>query len=92
MIAFPSPAAGLPPSARALKRSYTRVIMPADALPLNDLGHQGEVDITQIEKMLRLTPTQRLRKHESWRLFARKALSDAKLRREGPGSPDSGRR
>ena len=35
-----------------------------------DLGHRGDVDVTQIEKMLRLTPTERLRKHESWQLFA----------------------
>jgi hypothetical protein len=55
-----------------------------------DVGHQGDVDVTQIEKMLRLTPTERLRKHESWRLFARKALKDAELRREGPRGPDAG--
>jgi hypothetical protein len=66
--------------------------MSSDAADLNDLGHQGEVDMTQIEKMLRLTPTERLRKHESWRLFARKALNDAKLRREGLGSADAGSR
>lgn len=30
--------------------------------------------------MLRLTPTERLRRHESWRLFARKALKDAELK------------
>jgi hypothetical protein len=32
-----------------------------------DLGHRGDVDVTQIEKTLRLTPTERLRKHESGR-------------------------
>jgi hypothetical protein len=69
---------------------------PAGAHPSpsngTDLGHRGDVDVTQIEKMLRLTPTERLRKHESWRLFARKALKNAELRREGPRGPDTSRR
>jgi hypothetical protein len=47
--------------------------MAATKHSMNDLGHQGEVDVTQIEKMLRLTPTERLRRHESWRPFARRA-------------------
>ncbi len=38
-----------------------------------DLGHQGEVDRTQIAQQLRLTPTERLRHHESWRLFVMEA-------------------
>ena len=66
--------------------------MAASPYPPNDLGHRGEVDVTQIEKTLRLTPTERLRKHESWRLFARRALNDAKLRREGTGGAGSDRR
>ena len=67
--------------------------MPSTCPPnVADLGHRGGVDVTQIERMLRLTPTERLRKHESWRLFARKALKDAELRREGPRGPDTGRR
>src|ERR1700751_4061622 len=32
-----------------------------------DLGHQGEVDRTLLDKLLALTPTQRLRHHERWR-------------------------
>ena len=69
-------------------------LMDATLPPVNgtDLGHRGHVDVTQIEKMLGLTPTERLRKHESWRLFARKALKDAELRREGPRGPGAGRR
>jgi len=34
---------------------------------LFDLGHQGDVDRTLIEKMLALTPDERLRHHEGWR-------------------------
>ena len=59
---------------------------------LIDLGHQGDVDITQVRKFLRLTPIERLRKHESWRLFAKKALKDAELRRKSArGHHDRGR-
>jgi hypothetical protein len=36
--------------------------------PVFDLGHQGDVDYTQISKYLAMTPTQRLRHHEGWRL------------------------
>src|SRR5262249_11255384 len=46
-----------------------------------DLGHRGDFDRPQIEALLRLTPTERLRKHEGWRLFVKKALADAELRR-----------
>lgn len=49
--------------------------------PATDLGHRGEVDRPQIEALLRLTPTERLRKHEGWRLFVKKAMADAELRR-----------
>jgi hypothetical protein len=46
-----------------------------------DLGHQGDVDRTQIAQQLRLTPTERLRQHESWRLFVKEALRRAELHR-----------
>src|SRR4051812_21826262 len=36
-----------------------------------DLGHQGDVDYTQIAQALRLTPEQRLDRHEKWRRFAK---------------------
>lgn len=49
---------------------------------LFDLGHQGDVDRTQIAQQLRLTPTERLRHHESWRLFVKEALRGAELRRK----------
>ena len=55
---------------------------PAQPDPvLFDLGHQGDVDRTQIAQRLRLTPTQRLRHHESWRLFVKEALRRAELHR-----------
>jgi hypothetical protein len=47
-----------------------------------DLGHQGDFDYTQIDHMLSLTPTQRLDKHEGWRLFVKEALENARLRTE----------
>ena len=34
-----------------------------------DRGHQGDVDRTQIAELLKLTPTERLRRHERWRRF-----------------------
>jgi hypothetical protein len=55
-----------------------------------DLGHQGDVDYTQILQCLRLTPTERLDRHESWRLFAKEALRNAEkaalelVQRQGP--------
>jgi hypothetical protein len=57
------------------------------AEPATDLGHRGDVDRPQIEAMLRLTPTERLRKHEGWRLFVKKALADAELRRAADRKP-----
>jgi hypothetical protein len=43
-----------------------------DPRPYFDLGHQGDVDLTQIAMQLAMTPTQRLRHHEGWRgLFFR---------------------
>src|SRR5713101_412824 len=41
--------------------------------PAFDLGHQGDVDYTQISKYLAMTPTQRLRHHEGWRAVLLKA-------------------
>jgi hypothetical protein len=35
--------------------------------PIYDLGHRGDVDYTLIDKMLRMTPAERLRHHERWR-------------------------
>jgi Uma2 family endonuclease len=46
------------------------------------LGHQGDFDRTQIAARLAMTPTERLRHHESWRLFVKEALNCAALRRE----------
>ncbi len=54
-----------------------------------DLGHQGEVDFTQIDQLLALTPTERLDKHEGWRLFVKEALRNARLRQESD-SPAGG--
>ncbi len=56
---------------------------PAQPDPsLFDLGHQGDVDRTQIAQQLRLSPTERLRHHESWRLFVKEALRRAELHRK----------
>jgi hypothetical protein len=38
-----------------------------DLVKYFDLGHQGDVDMTQIEKLLTLTPSERVRRHEGWR-------------------------
>jgi hypothetical protein len=40
--------------------------------PIYDLGHRGDVDYTLIDKLLRMTPTERLRHHERWRGLLRK--------------------
>jgi hypothetical protein len=60
----------------------TTVSTPTSAPPdpLFDLGHQGEFDRTQIAARLKMTPTERLRHHESWRLFVKEALNRAALR------------
>ena len=47
-----------------------------------DMGHQGDFDRGQIAARLRMSPTERLREHESWRLFIKDCLERAKLRRE----------
>ena len=44
-----------------------------------DLGHREDVDYHALLIALRLTPTQRLDRHEGWRLFVKEALSRAKL-------------
>jgi uncharacterized protein (DUF433 family) len=45
-----------------------------------DLGHQGDVDYTQILQALKLTPDERLERHEGWRLFVKEALRNAAIR------------
>jgi hypothetical protein len=55
---------------------------------LFDLGHQGDVDRTQIAQQLRLTPTERLRHHESWRMFVKEALRRAELHRKSRQRPE----
>jgi hypothetical protein len=52
-----------------------------------DLGHQGDFDRTQIAARLAMTPTERLRHHETWRLFVKEALNRAELRRKAPHRP-----
>jgi uncharacterized protein (DUF433 family) len=46
-----------------------------------DLKHRYEVDSTLIRQCLAMTPTERLRCHEGWRLFAKEALRNAAKRR-----------
>ena len=55
-----------------------------------DLGHQGDVDYTQIEALMRMTPTERLNHHEGWRLFAKEALANAELRQRNRRTTDRG--
>lgn len=38
-----------------------------DPLHYFDRGHHGDVDVTLIDKLLAMTPTERLRHHERWR-------------------------
>jgi hypothetical protein len=61
-----------------------------ELVPPFDLGHQGDVDYTQIRQSLRLTPTQRLDRHEGWRLFLKEALRNARIR-QGHDPAASGR-
>ncbi len=60
--------------------------------PYFDLGHQGDVDYTQIASSLRMTPTERLRRHEGWRYFVKEIAPRAKLLRRGnrPTGPSTG--
>jgi len=43
--------------------------MSSENLALFDLGHQGDFDRTALAKTLAMTPTQRLRYHERWRVL-----------------------
>ncbi len=52
-----------------------------------DSGHQGEVGYTQIVKQLMLTPTERLDRHEGWRLFIKETLAHAELKKQEPHLP-----
>ena len=52
-----------------------------------DLGHQGDFDRGQIAMMLAMTPTERLRHHESWREFVEECLRRAELRRTSHHRP-----
>jgi uncharacterized protein (DUF433 family) len=45
-----------------------------------DLGHQGDVDYTQIVQSLEMTPDALLARHEGWRLFLQEALDNVALR------------
>lgn len=47
-----------------------------------DLGHQGDFDRGPIAARLAMSPTERLRQHESWRLFIKDCLQRAELRRK----------
>ncbi|MFO0967782.1 MAG: hypothetical protein U0793_19645 [Gemmataceae bacterium] len=53
-----------------------------------DLGHHGDVDRTQILRLLRMTPTERLRHHERWRYFLKEVAPRAKLLRGTPPKAD----
>jgi hypothetical protein len=50
-----------------------------------DFGHRGDFDYTQIRVGLALSPTERLDRHEGWRLFAKEALANARLRQNRAG-------
>jgi hypothetical protein len=52
-----------------------------------DLGHQKDIDYPQLLITLRLTPTDRLDRHEGWRLFAKEALSRARLHQSDDHKP-----
>jgi predicted nucleotidyltransferase len=45
---------------------------PSVPPPLFDLGHRGDFDYTLIDKMLAMTPTERLHHHERWRGLLRR--------------------
>ena len=55
-----------------------------------DLGHQGDLDYTQIRRMLAMTPDQRLDRLESWRVFVKEAIARAALRPRGGHSTGTG--
>ena len=62
----------------------------SETQPVFDLGHQGEVDSTQIAALLAMTPTERLRHHERWRYFVKEVAPRAKLLRRGDRQADAG--
>lgn len=67
--------------------------LPTDARPdpkFFDLGHQGDFDRTQIAAFLRMTPVERLRQHEGWRIFVEESLQRAELRRKSHRRAGSG--
>lgn len=67
--------------------------LPTEARPdpkYFDLGHQGDFDRTQIADFLRMTPVERLRHHEGWRVFVEESLQRAELRRESHRRAGSG--
>jgi hypothetical protein len=45
---------------------------PLQSHPAYDLGHRGDLDYTQIDKMLAMTPTQRWRRYQRWRQLFRR--------------------
>ncbi len=45
-----------------------------------DLGHQGDVDYTQIAQARAMTPDELLERHEGWRQFLREARDDVAFR------------
>jgi uncharacterized protein (DUF433 family) len=57
---------------------------------LFDLGHQGDVDYTQIAQARTMTPDELLARHEGWRLFLREALDHVALRERDDPSTGSG--
>lgn len=70
-----------------MKAATISMLSPAKPDPsLFDLGHQGDVDRTQIAARLALSPTERLRHHEPWRMFVKEALKRAARRRKDRGS------
>jgi hypothetical protein len=72
-----------------MKAETTSAQTPGEVNPsLFDISHQGDVDRTQIEQQLRLTPSERLRHHESWRFFVKEAARRAELPRTSLERPD----
>jgi len=52
---------------------------------ITDWGHRTDVDATQIQSRLTMTPLERLRIHEKWRLGVRNLQQNARiLRRTDP--------
>jgi hypothetical protein len=69
-----------------LHPSEPQKIIDENGQPLyTDLGHRGDFDFTQIRQSLAMSPTERLNRHEGWRLFVKEALANARLRQKRPG-------